>query len=267
MAQGYVSQKAGLIDVTKPGFWLVKVDPEQAMEWLTKNYQDNRKKVRSNVEYLAEQMGNGQWRDDHPDPIIFNTKGELINGQHRLEAILLSMCSVSLRMETGADPSLYEHLDSNKVRRLEDRIKFHEKSHLNVVIVRLINAMQRREIGRARTTPKAAHEVFEAHKNGLLWIAGHYRTIKGISKTPVLLAAVEYYERDPVKAEAFVMTLLEPNGEGTVQQARVLRDNLLRRLGMPSDDLDLYMLSVAAMRSHRDDREIKLLRGATWGDK
>lgn len=60
------------------------ITPSMAAKYLTKNH-NNRNLRRHKVEQYASMMKRGQWKEVG-DPIRFNNKGELIDGQHRLTA-------------------------------------------------------------------------------------------------------------------------------------------------------------------------------------
>lgn len=66
--------------------WLT-VDPDTAVRWLTQNV-NNRRMKKSIVRFYVDQMKAGRWAADAPEAISFDQDGKLINGQHRLEAIV-----------------------------------------------------------------------------------------------------------------------------------------------------------------------------------
>lgn len=65
----------------------VTVDPDTAVAWLATNAH-NRRLKKSVVRFYVQQMEAGAWAGDAPEPISFDQDGNLINGQHRLEAIV-----------------------------------------------------------------------------------------------------------------------------------------------------------------------------------
>ena len=68
------------------------ITPEIAAEMLTHNYR-NRLINKKRVATLAADMKSGNWTES-PNPICFDTDGNLIDGQHRLSAVVLSGCPV-----------------------------------------------------------------------------------------------------------------------------------------------------------------------------
>lgn len=76
------------------------VTPEQAAKWLAQNSASQRKISQPAVESYAHAMRTGQWKLTHQG-IAFNQTGELIDGQHRLSAVVRSGRPVSMMVTTG----------------------------------------------------------------------------------------------------------------------------------------------------------------------
>jgi len=64
------------------------VTPEMAAEWLKKN-KGNRPVIKAAVSAYARDMQAGKWRPVH-QPIAFDARNNLVDGQHRLHAIVKS---------------------------------------------------------------------------------------------------------------------------------------------------------------------------------
>lgn len=79
---------------------LVNVTPEMAREWLTHNMAGNRPVLKGTVHSYARQMRNGTWNLTHQG-IAFDENGELIDGQHRLAAIVEANMPVPVNVTTG----------------------------------------------------------------------------------------------------------------------------------------------------------------------
>ena len=65
-----------------------KINPLIAEECL-RNNPNNRKLNRARVRQIAEEMKRGEWRNNG-ESIVINDRGELVDGQHRLNAIIES---------------------------------------------------------------------------------------------------------------------------------------------------------------------------------
>lgn len=92
-----------------------KITPEVAAEWLKKNV-GNRPLSKAVVEFYAACMRRGEWVFAG-DPIRFDQDGNLIDGQHRLAAVVLSGVTVEAVVITGlARNEVMPALDQGSVR-------------------------------------------------------------------------------------------------------------------------------------------------------
>lgn len=66
---------------------MMEVTPKMAKVWLESN-RTNRHPRETHVKYLAQEMASGHWRQTHQG-IAFDETGMLIDGQHRLAAIVM----------------------------------------------------------------------------------------------------------------------------------------------------------------------------------
>ena len=87
---------------------LMKITPEMAQEMLNSNT-INRHVSKNRIDMFADDMKNGGWQLNG-ETICFNKSGKLINGQHRLMAIIKSGCTVEMVVVTGIedDVTLYD---------------------------------------------------------------------------------------------------------------------------------------------------------------
>lgn len=78
------------------------ITPEIAKNCLEKNYGNYRKPVRSKVESYAKDMSSGNWKNNG-ESIKFSKSGKLVDGQHRLMAIVMSGSQVPMFVVYGID--------------------------------------------------------------------------------------------------------------------------------------------------------------------
>jgi len=76
---------------------VLDVTPELAATWLSECNTHNRKLVDAHVDRLARDMKAGRWRLTHQG-IAFSTNRVLLDGQHRLWAVILSETTVRMRV-------------------------------------------------------------------------------------------------------------------------------------------------------------------------
>lgn len=98
------------------------VGPQEAEAFLAHNAKNNRKISQSYVETLACIIRNGKWMLTHQG-IAFNERGELIDGQHRLSAIVQAGIAVPLMVTTGENNNAILLVDNNKGRNARDAMR------------------------------------------------------------------------------------------------------------------------------------------------
>lgn len=254
-------------DITVPWQGRVKITPVQAAQWLAVNH-GNRRPRQALIEYLCRQIASGEWQSDHPQPIVFSTAGRLIDGQHRLSAISISGETLECNVIFGARDELRQYLDTGISRTLEDRIALVDDPQMNKHVCAIVNLLWCMARGRiTRPSPEDAKEVFSSNEDGLMFGAECLRrNVRGLTRTTICAAFSEMYRRDRDKAADFRDSLFQV--DGPVQQARVLRDYVIRsaRTGMGGGaaTADMFRRATYAMIAHLEAKEIKLCRTANW---
>ena len=101
-----------------PSVSVVDISPETARQWLERNI-GNRPASPSHVAKLEKAIKDGKWKMTG-DPIRFSKTGKLIDGQHRLQAILNSGMTVTCVVMRDLDDEIFDVLDSGKGRQKSD---------------------------------------------------------------------------------------------------------------------------------------------------
>lgn len=99
---------------------VVDVDPELAMEWLLNN-ENNRKHREALVRQYAQDMVEGRW-EFNGEPIQFSATGRLLNGQHRLKAVLRSQTTQKFTVGRGFADSIQGTIDTGARRTAGDSL-------------------------------------------------------------------------------------------------------------------------------------------------
>lgn len=94
------------------------ITPDIAREWLAKNSR-NRQVSMAAVSRLKYAMENGLWHFDG-SPIRRDAEGNLLDGQHRLTAVLDSGKSILFHVIDGIDASTQATMDTGRKRSLAD---------------------------------------------------------------------------------------------------------------------------------------------------
>lgn len=102
-------------------FELVQVTPEIAAKFLLKN-EGNRKLREQHAASLARAMENGQYKLTHQAAAI-TKKGRIIDGQHRMRAIMLSGKTLPMWICYDVPEDTFSVLDSGMVRKMHERLR------------------------------------------------------------------------------------------------------------------------------------------------
>jgi hypothetical protein len=95
-----------------------RITPAKAEELLAANTA-NRPVSKSTVRGFAEAMRRGDWLVTHQG-IAFDTDGVLVDGQHRLAAIVEADLPVEMTVFTDVEPGTFDVLDTGKRRNAAD---------------------------------------------------------------------------------------------------------------------------------------------------
>lgn len=99
---------------------VVSINPKRAAELLALSA-GNRPIRKLLVARYAKEMAMGSWKLS-PEPIIVTKKGRLVQGHHRLHAVILSGCTVEFMLCEDADDGIVMVLDTGRSRTLSDRL-------------------------------------------------------------------------------------------------------------------------------------------------
>jgi hypothetical protein len=87
------------------------INPEEAQAYLDNNAKHRPIKEKKVDAYMTE-MADGRWRLNGKT-ICFDTDGRLLNGQHRLSAVVKSGVSLTTVVVRGLDPALVPAKDED----------------------------------------------------------------------------------------------------------------------------------------------------------
>lgn len=95
------------------------ITPAKAAALLAKNVQNNRPIVKQRVDAMAALMKAGEFYTT-PEGIMLDTEDRLIDGQHRLSAVVLSGCTVKLVVWRNVPFHMMEAVNTGTSRTLSD---------------------------------------------------------------------------------------------------------------------------------------------------
>ena len=107
------------------------ISPNTAMMYL-KDAGKNRKLSEKKVQDYAKQMTDGEWVLNG-EPIIFGKSGNLIDGQHRLRAVIYANATVQMLVVRGVNDEYFDSIDSGKSRTLFDVFSCNNVANASIV--------------------------------------------------------------------------------------------------------------------------------------
>lgn len=125
------------------------VTPNRAEEWLGKNHA-NRNRRGLHVNRITRDMRDGNFLITG-DSIKFDWGGRLIDGQHRLAAIIESGASTWVLVVRDLDPKVQSVLDANAKRTAADALGFNGLAEARIVIAAMAQIALTRDAGKMHT--------------------------------------------------------------------------------------------------------------------
>lgn len=247
---------------------LMVITPEvaaQLLEWNT----NNRPLNKTHVDFLVGQMLDGQWVQNG-DPIRFSDE-RLIDGQHRLHAVIKSGFTIEAIVLWGVPDDAFTTIDVGRKRTGSDT--FSTKGEANTTALaaalRIVNAYF-----------KGDHNYATVVTNSdLLSLLDEHPTIREsvrLSKhthgllPSAMLAACHYLFslKDKAKADAFHESLLKGSGLNEGDPVFTLRERLLKnslsRSKLPKNYV--FAIIVKSWNAYRAGKSIRMLKFRDGGD-
>lgn len=108
------------------------ITPERAEQLLKLNVR-NRDVRPNHVSFLSRQMINGTWRENNGDTIRISKSDVLLDGQHRLLAVIESGISFNFLIAYDIDDDIMPTIDTGAIRRVQDVFKIEDiKNSTNI---------------------------------------------------------------------------------------------------------------------------------------
>ncbi len=175
-------------------FTFVKVTPELAADWLHHN-RKNRRLKDAMVEGYTIDMRNGAWMTTHQG-IAFDADENLIDGQHRLQAIVRAKSPVLMLVTSGWPAATdkrktMDAVDRGAARTLADQLHVqHDVDKRDAGrVVQICNALAAISFGLSRVRKSSTDTilaVFALYKKELEWVLANPIKEHGIKQSTVI---------------------------------------------------------------------------------
>jgi hypothetical protein len=249
-------------------------DPERAEKTLDESNVDNRCISTDRAIRYATEMESGAWREDNEQALMFDWDGKLMNGAHRLAAVMLSKTTQRFWVIRGLDPELRKVVDQGKSRSLLDALNMaghHGGGNHYVAAIKKVYACTP-TMHRIYWTADTFEEAEKAVGPSVRALEDFFNaTRRGLTRSimwALCAKALDYLDHSVV--EEFLQIFLTGESKGRAKDRSVikLRDYFLEQAGIKGRALDeklLYQKSQAVLQAFADGRVLTKLY-ATEGD-
>ncbi|MGO1069604.1 hypothetical protein [Lysobacter sp. CA199] len=246
----------------------VLITPVLASAWLRRN-EANRKLRQRAVTQYARDIQRGAWKPTG-ETIKFSTSGRLLDGQHRLAAIVESGVAVRMGVATGLDNSAFDVIDTGRSRTGADvlvieGVGLRESSTVAAAMPLILN-YQRGLIPHSRAQ-YPNQELIEAWstqatiRRSSQFVAKLPRKVMPISHSKALFLHWAFCQRNVDAADEFVERLFTGEHLGKTEPLYHLRQRLLqvRMEGQSLPDTVVLHAGIKAWNATRTGRSY-----STW---
>jgi hypothetical protein len=257
------------------------ITPERAKEYLKLN-NHNRPLSRPVVEKYAEQMRRGLWQFNG-DPIRLTHDGIVVDGQHRLEAVVLAGVPLRAVVVRGVDISAFQTIDVGKKRGANDMLSIAGYTATNglaagarLLLVYESGAYWAEEFSRVDRDPTgqrivdyvvANPDVVDAWKEIQV---NYQQVVKLLSPSISIFALTLASRHDRSKAREFMAALESGVSSDDSDPRHMLREAVIKyriQAKRPMRQEECAAITVKSMNAYFTGAQIKALRYRTRGPK
>ena len=188
---GNTVQYSGLSVVPSSNLCMEVIDPIKAKKYLERNIA-NRPPNKLKIQQYADDMLKNHWTESETN-ICFDTNGNLLNGQHRLMACILSGVKFTSSVRRNMDSSAFKNMDTGLPRSMAMRTGI-PKKEVEIYKAAIQIATGKQVVTAGDIDDATPAKLIDATKE----LHSYCGTSKGIfSRVPVRLAACTLIALDP----------------------------------------------------------------------
>lgn len=224
------------------------ITPDLAQKYLAFN-SSNRPIRQRWVDTLAVMIRKGEWKLTHQG-IAFDMNGRLVDGQHRLYAIVKAGVPVPMNVAHGLEDGSYRFIDGGLLRSWDDRIKLVNAISENKYIVRIVRAYARHALHDRLVNINVIEDLFLEHTEAFYVVGARFarEQSRSITQAPVGAAIASYAMKHGPKSAAFLDEFMRAYDHAKGSPALILRETLLRGTVR---DAEAYWKTIAATRFYQ----------------
>lgn len=233
------------------------IPPSKAEAMLEANRR-NRPLSEKYIAKLAEDMKAGKW-EENGESIKVAKDGTLIDGQHRLWAVVMSRVTIKSVVVTDLDEDVFDTVDTGKPRNLGQALAIHGYANYFQLAASLgwIWRIREKTLFGDTANRSTLMMMLESDKKNIISAVARCEKKSPFRIFPAsVIAALYYYfiKKDTVLAEAFVQCIYSGSAEG-FPNFHLLREKIIAACGGRNANRlstgELVGLAVKAWNAHR----------------
>lgn len=184
---------------------IVMVTPKMALEWLEKNHISQRIMRDHTMFQYASEIESDSWYFNG-DTIVFDTEQDMVNGQHRLCAIVYTGIAIPCLIVTGVSLKARPTIDTGKKRNLTETTGF------EAYVCRVLQSLCPQKARQLGLTADSAAVVYTEFKEGVDFVIANlwYPTAQRVSNATTAGALVRaYYVYTTASERARLLSFIE----------------------------------------------------------
>jgi len=263
-----MNNQTSLVSSSQPYSQVMNITPSMAQRWLEGANTANRKLSLAYAEKLAEEIRCGRWMLTH-EGIAFSPHGVLLDGQHRLQAIVLADKPITMVVWFNISTDALLAINCGKARSIADTLMLAGGcGQVNSYDLATLRAM----LGGLSSAPSLsaaqASQALQRHREAIEF-AAVYRprsTGRGISSaTTRAVIARAYYSADGNRVAEFCKVLASSVASRADDEPAVLLLHYLQRtVGMRFDTVrDRYAKTERALWAYLRREKLSRLYGTS----
>ena len=249
---------------------LMSITPDLAMKWLKRNH-INRPIQRKHVQALVAAIRDGQWDDANGETIIFGATGNLLDGQHRLTAVVEAQHQIVSLVVFGVEESKRGTIDTGNRRLLGHFMGMMGKKN-GITLAATLSYLHAWEEG---TLLADQHGLpFKTYQEGMAFYAAHPGIEDSVSiaknRVSPLISGAQgcmlhwlFAQKDAKLAQVWVDTLHDGREREGYENFFVLRERLIKQHRL-RDKLHVLECSVYAIKAWNATRRGVPIRVFKW---
>jgi hypothetical protein len=245
----------------------MNVTPKLAAKWLEKNA-SNRSLSSQRVDSYQRDMDAGRWYLN-PHGIVFNAKGDLLDGQHRLSAIVQHDKPVRMVVASGANHDIRKYIDRLRARTVADALKMDGESAYvqKASITRWLSVLDGHLSPRDVQTTTDSVAALERYKAEFKWFETLQQKNR-FNRCPYLAAVMWARPIDPVAIERFHLEVQGGAGIAEGSASLALRSNFIAlslKKGMTESGRETALRTLNGLEAFLAHRKVRHLYASAVG--